>query len=325
MNTRSFWRATKIETIDPPYDTVHLKIFYPAIFSEGQQQLFPPPNTEKAPFPIVIFFSGGNFNLENYQWLAENLATRSIVTVLFNWVGEVVPGIAGLLPGTNLNSRKPDTYGINPTAIVLPSILSELEDLQSKSILAGTLDLQKIILGGHSGGGRVAIENADPNFFPQVKAAFSYGAHTAARIDLGYSAGVFLKLPSALPLLLMGGSCDGIMANASKRYGIDKWETPATPVIRTFKEAISSTRKDVYLLILEGASSLSFCDRKDLTVNTSFSDFPPTQSIAKIHSFLIKTIGLFIEGHVVDKTSALEQLGKLSTINNVLINHVAIK
>lgn len=319
MTIRSFWKAVKIEEIQSPYDAVHLKIFYPCLKSTGKQQIFAPVNPENAPFPVVVFFSGGNCSLDNYQWLAENLGARGIITVLSNWVGEVLPGIAGLLPGTNLSSRKPDVYGSTPTAIILPPILKELENLNSNGVLAGALDLEKIILGGHSGGGRVAIENADPKFFPAVKAAFSYGAHSAARVDLGYAPGTFLKLPSSLPLLLMGGNCDGIMAGASKRYGIEKWDTPYTPVIRTFNEAIASTREDVYLLILEGASSFSFCDRKDNTLATSFLDFPPTQPRKKIHSLLTEAISLFMAARVCGKTDSLNRLDELLTTNNPAI------
>ena len=71
-------------------------------------------------------------------------------------------------------------YGKAPTASALPTLLKELEKLQSEGVLAGLLDLNSVILGGHSAGGRVAIENADSQFFPSVVAAFAYGAHTAA-------------------------------------------------------------------------------------------------------------------------------------------------
>lgn len=33
---RAFWRAVKVETAVPPYDTLHLKVFYPAQTSDSQ-------------------------------------------------------------------------------------------------------------------------------------------------------------------------------------------------------------------------------------------------------------------------------------------------
>ncbi|MDJ0714194.1 MAG: dienelactone hydrolase [Prochloraceae cyanobacterium] len=321
MIIRSLWRASKIESLQPPYNTIHLKVFYPAEESQGKKQIFPSVNKEKAPFPVVIFFSGGNCNLENYQWLAVELSKRGTIAVLFNWVGEVLPGLVGLIPGVNLAIRKPDVYGTTPTAIALPSILNELENLNSQGVLAGAIDSEKIVLGGHSGGGRVALENADPSFFPTVKAAFAYGAHSAGRLDLGYEPETFLSLPSSLPMLLLGGSLDGIMANASNSYGVSEWETPYTPIIRTFKEAISSKRNDVYLAIVEGASSYSICDRKDSTFSISDTDFTPTRSTAEIHSFLAEIISLFIDYHIRQEISAFQKLSELLTTDNPIIAH----
>jgi hypothetical protein len=50
---------------------------------------------------------------------------------------------------------------------------------------------------------------------PRLRAAFAYGAHTAAVVQLGYPAGKILPLPDQLPLILMGGTQDGVIANSS--------------------------------------------------------------------------------------------------------------
>ena len=82
-------------------------------------------------------------------------------------------------------------YGKAPTASALPTLLKELEKLQSEGVLAGLLDLNKCHSGGDiSGwGGGWPLKNADSQFFPSVVAAFAYGAHTAAITQLGYAAG----------------------------------------------------------------------------------------------------------------------------------------
>ena len=87
-----------------------------------------------------------------------------------------------MIPGVNIAMLAPNTYGTAPTASALPAVLKELECINSEGMLAGMLDLEKIILGGHSAGGRVAIESASPHFFPQVVAAFGYGVHNQSKI-----------------------------------------------------------------------------------------------------------------------------------------------
>ncbi len=238
---RAFWRAAKVESAQPPYDTVQLKIFYPARMSGGDLEKdmgIVPADPQQAPFPVVIFFNGFNCDAQLYQWLAVKLAERGLVVVTFNWVAENLPGIISLTPGVDITIGKPATYGTAPTASALPALLAELEQLHSEGILAGMLDRQRIVLGGHSAGGRVAIENADPRFFPQVVAAFAYGAHSLGAVRIGYEAGTVLPLPDSLPLLLMGGTCDGVIANSSYRYGMSPGDATIS-VMRTFKEAIT--------------------------------------------------------------------------------------
>ena len=302
---QAFWKAIRIDSARSPYDTIQLKVFYPG-------------DREKA-LPVVIFFSGINCNLAMYEWLAIELASRGTVVILFNWLAENIPGQVALTPGVNFAAFAPDVYGTVPTASALPSLLAELEHLNTSGELAGVLDLQKIILGGHSAGGRVALENAKPQLFAQVAAAFSYGGHTAAPIQLGYDPGTILSLPNSAPMLLIGGTQDGVIANNAKIYGLEKWETAATPVERTFKEAIARDRDDSYLVILEGANHFAICDRPDPTLQANALDFPTTQPPAKVRSVMAEIIGLFIDLQVRDRATALQKLELFMENNNSLI------
>lgn len=324
---RAFFRAVKADSAQPPYDTIHLKMVYPAQMSgsELEQNMgVVLANSELAPFPVVIFFSGVNCGAELYQWLAVKLAERGLVVITFNWVAESLPGMIGLTPGVDTAMWRPETYGTGPTASALPALLTELDRLQSEGVLAGLLDLQQIILGGHSAGGRVAVESANPQFFPHLTAAFGYGVHSGAPVQLGYEPDTILPLPSALPLLLMGGTCDGVIANSSNRYGISSGDA-TTFVTRTFKEAITGGREDSYLVLLEGANHFSMADPFDPTTGRPFLDFPATQPEDKIRSMMAETIVLFIDAHVRQQPAAKQALQQLQVPTNSLVQQFDCK
>lgn len=322
MTVRTLFRAAKVESAQPPYDTLHLRVIYPAQMSGSQierDQGIVPADPQQAPFPIVIFFNGVNCGPELYQWLAVKLVERGLVVVTFSWVAENLPGIIAITPGVDIKMWQPSNYGTAPTASALPALFAELERLQESGVLAGLLDLERIILGGHSAGGRVALENANPEFFPQVVAAFGYGVHSAAPVMLGYAPSTILPLPDALPLLLMGGTCDGVIASSSDRYGIASGDT-TTLTVRTFKEALFGNREDTYLVILEGANHFSIADPLDPTTARPFLDFPATQSEQEIRSLIAETIGLFIDAHVRHHHAAFQALEHLLDPTKTLIH-----
>ncbi len=321
MNVRAFFHAVKVEDVSSPYDTIHLKIFYPAqiLGRESEKNMgIVPANSQLAPFEVVILFNGFNCGPEVYQWLAVKLVERGLVVVTFSWIAQNLPGMVALTPGVDIKNLAPNTYGTGPTASALPALIAVLERLQSEGVLAGLLDLQKIILGGHSAGGRVAIESASPQFFPQVVAAFAYGAHTAAGKQMGYESGSILPLPDSLPLMLIAGTRDGVIANSSHRYGVT-WEQPTTPVARTFGEAIAGGRDDSYLLVLEGANHFSIAHPFDSTTGRPFLDFTPTQPEAQFRDLIAEAIGLFIDAHVCQQATAVEALNKLLASKNPLM------
>lgn len=313
--------AAKIESAKSPYDTIHIKVLYPAQNTESDLAKnwgILPVDTTKAPFPIVIFFNGFNCNAQKYQWLGVELAQTGLVVVMFDWVGESLPGLVSFTPGFDIEKRKREFYGTGPTASALPAILAKLEQLQTEGILAGTLDLQNIILGGHSEGGRVAIENATPKFFPQVVASFAYGSHTAGATMLGYEPNTILPLADTRPRLLIGGTCDGVIANSSHHFGLTT-QDPITPVTRTFQEAITGGQDNSYLLILAGANHYSIADTVDSTLAAPFKDFPATQPQENFRSLLATTINLFIDAHVRQQPEAFPKLEQLLTDAHPLI------
>ena len=299
---RSFWQAIAAPEAQPPYNTVHLKIFYPSDNSDSPNPLaIAPPASDLAPFPVVIFFNGFNCSLAVYQWLAVELAARGLVVVLFDWLTSTNK-TTFLTPGVDLSAFSSATYGTMPSASALPLIMAELDNLQANSVLAGLLDLQKIILGGHSAGGRLALENAEPKFFDRLIGAFSYGGHSAAPIQLGHPPGTILPLPDSLPMLILGGTEDGVIANNSQIYGVEQWQTPATPVIRTFREGITRQNHNSYLIIIEGANHFAIADHTDPTLTVAEADFPATQPEAEIRSLMATIISSFIDTFILNRS-----------------------
>jgi hypothetical protein len=318
MSVRSLFHAVKVADATTPHDTLHLQVFYPGMsdrpLAQGMGNL--PADPQQAPFPIVIFFGGIDCGAESYRWLAVKLAAWGLVVVTFNWIAENLPGIVALTPGVELKNLAPNIYGTAPTASALPALLAGLMTLNSHGVLAGLLDLERVILGGHSAGGRVAIESANPSFYPQVVASFSYGAHTAAIVQLGYAAGTILALPAALPMMLIGGTCDGVIANNGSLYGLT-WERPTTPIELTFQATIGGDN-DRYLLLVEGANHFTIADPVDPTIGTADLDFPATQS-AQSRDVIAEAIGLFIDSHVRCQVQSIAALDRLLGSKNPAI------
>ncbi|MEC4894667.1 MAG: dienelactone hydrolase [Oscillatoria sp. PMC 1051.18] len=325
---RSLFSATKVPGYPSPYDTLHLRVVYPAQMSDSETAKdlgVIPANNNLAPFPIVIFFSGVNCAADIYLWLAIELAKQGLVVVTFNWVAQNLPGVTALTPGVNFENWKPNIYGTVPTATALPFILAELENFQKEGVLAGKLDLNKIILGGHSAGGRVAIENAVAKFFPSVIGAFAYAAHTAAPVMLGYEPETILPLSGDVPILMLGGTNDGVIAESCHRYGM-KEKNATKSVMRTFREAIARQNHDSYLVLFEQANHFAIADPLDSTSARPFleTEMSP-DAAAKIRTLMAAMINLFIDASLLGKNEAKKQLEQLLANNDSFLQLVERK
>lgn len=312
MLVRALLRVAKVKTASPPYDSIYVRLFYPAYSPRTETERdtgICPPIRDNTPFPVIIFFPGINVGPEMYQWLAEGLCKRGFAVVTFSWVFENLPGLVSLTPGIDIAMVRPERYGTGPTASALPALLETLQDVQANSVLAGLLDLNKVILGGHSAGGTVVLQNTNPAYFPQVAGGFTYGAHTAAATMLGYAAGTILPVCGDLPLLLMGGTQDGVVAASSGRYGSsDNTATAAySPIERTFKEAFYGGRGDSYYVLIEGANHFVITHPLDSSTGRPFLDLPVTQPEDHLRALLLDLISHFIETHILKTTNAMQQ------------------
>jgi dienelactone hydrolase len=295
MTVRAIYRAIAIPDSPAPYDRASLKIYYPADYGGSEEERNSgviPPDRQLVPFPVVIMMPGINVGPEAYSWLAQELAGHGLVTVTYTLVAEEMPGYISLTPGLSITALTPDQYGGAPSATAIAPILAELESVNENGVLSGTIDLQRVVLGGHSAGGTVALLNARPDWFPGVCAAFSYGAHAGAATALGYEADAMFDLPSQLPLLIMGGTRDGCIANSSGRYG--KAQTSATErVERSFDEALDCDRGDCYLAIIDGANHFSLAWPEDHCTGRPFIDLPTSREDADLRELLSALIVQF--------------------------------
>jgi hypothetical protein len=213
--------------------------------------------------PVVLFLSGADCSADSYMWLASCLAKEGFCVLLSTCV--VAFGQSTCLLSTPFNLSMLGTlsdYKRGPSSEGIAAILQELGSLaqQQDGPLCGKLDLSCIVLGGHSSGGRTSLDLVAYDSPFNISAVFTYGA---SLVNTGLS---FTPKGSVLsceasnppPLLLLGGSEDGISARLSGS-GDDATET----LRRTMNEAFIHGNGDADLVILKGANHMVFCSPVD--------------------------------------------------------------
>lgn len=310
MPVRALLRVAVVETVTPPYNTIYLKIFYPALDATTevhQQTGILPFDTQWSPAPIVIFLPGVNCSAHTYEWLAANLAGNGIVTVISSWIAQNLPGRMSISPGIDIEAVQVATYGKRPTSSSLSTILEVVESLRDDEVMAGNLNHEAIILGGHSAGGTMALQNARHDWFPKVKAAFAYGSNSLATGVLGkWERGKIPPLPTDVPILMMGASLDGISEHHNKAFGHQE-ESNIEFLQRIFKEA---NYQDSTLCIFDGANHHSICYPLDTSIGRTFLDTATDADEQIIRAEIADLIKNFIKAQVQSNKQALDLLQK---------------
>jgi pimeloyl-ACP methyl ester carboxylesterase len=292
--------AVRVPNLESPHDTVHFRLFHPAALSGDDAERLTgnvPPDPSDAPWPVVLMLPGINIGPEGYRWLAIELAERGCAVVTMALVGETMPGVVGITPGLDLEACRPEHYGTRPTATAVGPVLDTLAEWNDAGRFAGLLDLDRVVLAGHSGGGTVALQNANPDWFPGVVATFAYASHTMASTVLGYEPSTILGLPASLPTLLLAGEFDGVMARSADRYRTTSAGGQADghdPVRRTFDEAVHAPTGHAHFAVLRGAVHTSMIWPPDPTSARGFLDPDAGRDPAEIRATMGSIIGEFV-------------------------------
>lgn len=304
---RSTWQAVAIPGRASPYDVAHYKLYYPAVADSSDATSATgelPPDRSRGPLPVVVMLSGANVTQDSYRWLATELVEDGFAVVTYDHVGELAPGMVGLSPGVDLGALAPDVYGTRPTCDALLPLLGALRDLSVAGPLAGLLDLDRVVLGGHSAGGSLALQSARTTVVPGLRAVFTYAAHTMTSAMIpGYEAGTVLAAATDVAALLMYGTEDGVIATSTHRYGADSPDR-ADPVRATFEHGVPGGRGDAYLAELRGANHFAIGEGEDPTVSRGFLDGRATVAPSESREILGMLVRAFLGAHVLDRAAA---------------------
>ena len=166
---------------------------------------------------------GINVAPDSYRWLAHRLVPTGVCVVTYAAIGSLGPAGRGITPGLDLDALAPANLGSRPVATALGPLLDRLAGLSEADGAppAGRLDLDRVVVGGHSAGGTVALHSSDPGWVPGLKAVFAYGGHTMTATALGHGEAAVVAIPANVPVMLIAGTDDGVIAASRDRYRRD--------------------------------------------------------------------------------------------------------
>ena len=287
---RAVYDAVAVPGASTPYATAHVVVHYPAVDADGDPTLgVVAPDPSLAPFPVVLL--AGNFNCppELYAWLAKRLARRGCAVVTWTWVTPLFDGRPGLSTGIDLSAVTPETFGSRLPSVLLPALLDHLPSIAD---IGPAMDVSRVVLGGHSGGGTTALLCSSWLDVP----AFSYGGHTRTQAPQGFGDEHYLPLGDGPPLLLLGGREDGVVgAIARQQRG---HVAPGHPMELTEVRSVPAGRTR-WTVLLDGANHYSFCEGYDATSGRGYLERDAAGDAATVRARIGDLVEAFL-GVVLD-------------------------
>lgn len=311
---RAVHTACTVPGHQAPFDTAHVRVFYPAAPTGDMTEKMTgvvAADSSRAPYPVVLLCNGINVSPDSYRWLAEELVQRGYAVVTYSFVTEVFGTGVAISPGIDVEVLKPETWGSAPCGTALAPVLEAVAKLGAP--LEGLLDLDRVALVGHSGGGSVTLQSADPRWFPQVRAVATYGTHGLLSTVLGWEPGHVMPLADGVAFLLLNGEVDGVMAASAVRYAEDGQENRVDPVLRTFDVACEQGRSPVHYVVIEGANHFSVTYPLDETTARAFLDEPATGDPEAVRAAIVEALAVYLDGHLREDAAARAELASWST------------
>jgi hypothetical protein len=227
---------------------------------------------------------GINVDPDGYRWLAVELAEVGIAAVTYELVGEIHPGIVGITPGIDESALDDHGGSRRPAAVALGPLLDALAEENGDGLLAGTLDLGHVLVGGHAAGGAMALQSSNRSWFAGVTGCFVYAGRDPR--SAGTTGG-----PTPLP-------CAGEMPTLLMSAELDVESDSSEPLARTFHDALSGGRDDSYHAVLAGATSASILWPDDDTTGPGYLQPAPGRDARAIRGDLARAIIGFVDAHV---------------------------
>ena len=264
-----------------------------------------------APWPIVVIMPGINVAADTYRWLAIALVEAGYCAVTYAAIGSLGPAGRGITPGIDMAALVPDVIGTRCSAPALGPLLAAIGALGEP--VAGKVDFDRVIVGGHSAGGTVALHNTNPAWVPGLRATFSFAGHAMTSTSLGHAEASVTAVPAGVPILMLAGAHDGVIAASSDRYRSN--DATHDPIRRTFDEAIDRDSGDSWLIELVDGNHFTICDPIDETSGRSFLEVDLRASDTAARQTLAAVIVAFV-ADALDGGAKLSALVESSAISN---------
>jgi predicted dienelactone hydrolase len=283
---RAVWDALRVPGAEAPYDTVHYRVAFPAAAPDPERDpvlgLVPPARGE---LPVVIVHPNFNLDRVGLRWLERALAGAGFAVVTPQWVGPMFDGRPGLPTGVDFAA-----LGHRYLDVLLESL--------GRCLVGDSLDLSRVVIGGHSAGGTLALLSAG-----QVQGGFSYGGHTRAQSGQGHGVDHYLPLTGSSPLLLMGGTADGVATAIAHAQGHNE---NALPMREAFRQSLPADTP-AWLVLVEGADHYAFLDDYDGSSGRGYLEAEGPRPPADVHTVLAPVIISFARG--CTGRGSLDELG----------------